>query len=159
MNSTIRWIARGLLITGALAVSALAQAAEGSGTATYIATWSEMTKLPAGRALQRVYLKTVLIVDKGDPLFNLQPQDCSGTVAISADGKVEDSAGSCTGVDKDGDNWWISYHNGPQGNVWTILGGTGKYKGFKGGGTTTELTAMADGRQVITWKGSWTLGK
>jgi hypothetical protein len=54
---------------------------------------------------------------------------------------------------------WISYHNGPQGNVWTILGGTGRYQGLKGGGTSTELAITADGRQHVCWKGSGTMVK
>ena len=159
MNSKLLRITSGLFITGALVVASVAQAADGGGTATYVTTWSEMIKLPGGRALQRAHLKTVIIVDKGDALFHLQPQDCSGSVALGADGKVEDSAGACSAVDKDGDTWWISYHNGPQGNVWTILGGTGKFKGLKGGGTSTELAMTGDGRQHITWKGSWTMMK
>jgi len=159
MNSKLLPIASGLFITGALILASVAQAAEGSGSATYVTTWSETTKLPGGRALQRAHFKSVIIVDKGDALFHLQPQDCSGSVALGADGKAEDSAGACSAVDKDGDTWWISYHNGPQGNVWTILGGTGKYKGMKGGGTSVDLVLTVDGRLVNSWKGSWTTTK
>jgi hypothetical protein len=153
------WPVCGLLITGALVVAPLAQAAEGGGTVTYVMTWTEMTKLPGGRALQRAYFKGVVLMDKADGPFHLSAQDCSGSVAIAADGKVENNAGSCSAVDKDGDTWWLEYHIGPQGDTWTIIGGTGKYKGMKGGGTTTELVQTADGRLVITWKGSWTIMK
>jgi hypothetical protein len=159
MNSKLMRIASGLFITGALALAPLAQAAEGGGTVTYVQTWSEVTKLPGGRSLQRAYLKGVILMDKADGLFHLQTQDCSGSTAIGADGKVDDSAGSCTAVDKDGDVWWLSYHNGPQGNTWTIIGGTGKYKGMKGGGTSVDLVLTADGRLVNSWKGSWTMMK
>lgn len=159
MNSKITWTVCGVLIAGALALSPLAQAAEGSGSVTYVTTWTQTMKQPGGRALQYAHLKGVILTDKADGPFHLSAQDCSGSVAIGADGKVEDSAGSCTAVDKDGDIWWLSYHDGPQEHTWAIIGGTGKYKGIKGGGTTTDLVLTADGRQVITWKGSWTMMK
>lgn len=159
MNSRMTRTVCGLLITGALAVAPLAQAAEGGGTVTYVTTWTEKTMLPGGRALQRYYQKGVVLMDKADGPFHLSAQDCSGSVAIGAGGKVENNAGSCSAVDKDGDSWWLEYHTGAQGDTWTILGGTGKYKGMKGGGTTAELVDTADGRLVITWKGSWTMVK
>jgi hypothetical protein len=37
------------------------------------------------------------------------------------------------------------------------MGGTGKYEGITGGGTTTPLAQMADGRTAITWDGHWTM--
>jgi len=40
------------LIGGALALSPLAQAAEGSGSVTYVTTWTQLMKQPGGRALQ-----------------------------------------------------------------------------------------------------------
>jgi hypothetical protein len=35
--------------------------------------------------------------------------------------------------------------------------GTGKFEGVKGGGTTTPLAQMPDGRSAIAWEGSWAL--
>lgn len=159
MNSNRMRIASYLFVTGALALAPLAQASEGGGTVTYVQTWSEVTKLPGGSSLQHAHLKGVILMDKADGLFHLQTQDCSGSTAINADGKVVDSAGSCTAVDKDGDVWWLSYHNGSQGNTWTFIGGTGKYKDIKGGGTSVYLLQTADGRFVNSWKGSWTTTK
>jgi hypothetical protein len=103
MNSKMTRTICGLLLTGALVVAPLAQAAEGGGTVTYITTWTEMTKLPGGRALQRTYSKGVILMDKADGPFHLSVQDCSGSVAIGADGKVENNVGSCSAVDKAGD--------------------------------------------------------
>jgi hypothetical protein len=37
------------------------------------------------------------------------------------------------------------------------MGGTGKYMGIKGGGTTKPLAQMANKRTAITWNGSWTM--
>lgn len=50
-----------------------------------------------------------------------------------------------------------AHHNGPDGNTWGFTGGTGKYEGITGGGTTTTLAQMADGRTAITWDGTWTM--
>jgi hypothetical protein len=47
-------------------------------------------------------------------------QDCSGSVAIGADDKFENNAGSCIAVEKDGDRWWLEYHVGPQAQSPTI---------------------------------------
>jgi hypothetical protein len=75
---------------------------------------------------------------------------------ISADGST-DGHGYCDAVDADGDRWWIWWNNTPESNRWGFIGGTGKYEGIKGGGTTTPLAQMADGRAAITWNGSWTM--
>jgi len=56
----------------------------------------------------------IILMDKADGPFHLQTHECSGSTAINGAGKVVDSAGSCTAVDKDGDAWWLSYYNGPQ---------------------------------------------
>jgi hypothetical protein len=57
----------------------------------------------------------VVLMDKTDGPFHLSAQDCSGSVAIGADGKFENNASSCSAVDKDGDTWWLEHHIGPQG--------------------------------------------
>ena len=37
------------------------------------------------------------------------------------------------------------------------MGGTGKFMGVKGEGTTTPLVQKADGSSVIAWDGTWTM--
>ena len=75
---------------------------------------------------------------------------------IAADGSTN-GHGYCDAVDADGDRWWIWWNNTPESNKWGFIGGTGKYEGITGGGTTESLAQMADGRAAITWDGHWTM--
>ena len=147
------------MVLGALVIVAgVGTAAEesASGTVTYIPVHSASEKLANGDTSQMMHLKGVVLTDDSSTSLHLAMQDCVGTTVIPADGAPPDGAGYCAGTDADGDLWWIWWHNGPDGNNWGFLGGTGKFKGIEGGGTTDQLVMGADGRQAISWKGSWT---
>jgi hypothetical protein len=127
----------------------------GSGTVTYIPASMENVERPDGTIFQRSHLKGVVVATDAAVPFHLSNQDCVGGNIIGADGALLDGHGYCDGVDADGDVWWIWWHNSVDENVWGFMGGTGKYEGIEGGGTTQVQSQSADGRMVITWEGTW----
>ena len=45
--------------------------------------------------------------------------------------------GVCDAIDADGDTWWLSFAAGGENiSAWKVGGGTGKYEGMTGAGTT-----------------------
>ncbi len=144
----------GGLFAGATA-TAQAPPTTGTGTVTYVPVTMETIDLPDGTKLQRSHLKGVVLATDANVPFHLSPQDCVGSNRIAADGQALGGAGYCDGVDRDGHVWWIWWKNAPSGNTWGFTGGSGKYSGVEGGGTTTPQMQGADGRLVIRWMGSW----
>lgn len=152
----ILWVSSvGALVS--LAVSSSIQAAEvkGSGSLIYVPVASETSKLPDGRIVQRSHIKGIVRADDTNVSFHLASEDCSGTTVIAADGNTAVGNGYCDAVDKDGDVWWLSWHSGPDGDTWAFIGGTGKYEGIKGGGTTKLEIRWPDGRLAMRWDGTW----
>lgn len=147
------------VLLGGLVVTATAAAQSpqrtGSGTATYVPATLETIDLPDGSKLQRSHLKGVVIAADATVPFHMSPQDCVGSNRISATGQVLGGSGYCDGMDRDGHVWWIWWKNAPSGNTWGFMGGTGKYDGIEGGGTTEPQYQGADGRLVINWTGRW----
>ena len=143
------------IVFGLLAAPAEAGEEKGSGTATYAPAAVETVQLANGSSVQRSHIKGIVLASDPSNSLHLASQDCFGTTLIAADGTAIGN-GYCDAVDADGDRWWLSWHNGPDGNTWEFTGGTGKYEGIKGGGSTKSLAQMADGRSAITWNGSWT---
>jgi len=147
-------IAMCTLIIGSLAAPASAGEEKGSGTATYAPAAVDTVQTADGGMVQRSHIMGIVLADDPSNSLHLASQDCFGTTVISADGTAI-ANGSCDAVDAASDRWWIWWHNGPDANTWGFMGGTGKYEGIKGGGTTTPLAQMADGRTAITWDGHW----
>lgn len=58
------------------------------------------------------------------------------------------TVGICTVIDKDGDVVWVWVNGSGPGTKsnWGIIAGTGKYVGATGGGTSTEIVPLGDGR-------------
>ena len=144
------------LVIGLLASPAQAGEETASGTVTYAPASMETVQTPDGGMMQRSHIMGIVLCDDPSALIHLASQDCFGTTVVSPDGTAV-ANGYCDAVDADGDRWWIWWHNGPKGNKWGFMGGTGKYEGIKGGGTTTSMAQMADGRSAINWEGHWTL--
>jgi len=143
-----------MLLAAAVATPSSAAEVKAAGSATYITVSSEST--PHGEmTLEREHSKTVILADDPNAPIHLSTQDCSGTNLIGADGVPIVASGYCDGADKDGDIWWIWFHNSAAGNKWGFLGGTGKFEGVTGGGTTEQQVFMPDGRLVIRWEGTW----
>jgi hypothetical protein len=128
---------------------------KGGGTVTYGPAEVENQSLPDGSMIQRSHIKGIVLSSDASSAMHLVAQDCFGTTLVSPSG-VATGNGYCDAVDGDGDRYWIWWHNGPRGNTWGFMGGTGKFEDVEGGGTTEQLAQMADGRVAITCEGTWT---
>ena len=131
--------------------AAAAREVKGDGTATYAIRTIANQNLGAGRKLRQSHLKGVLVAADRHHPFNLSTQDCNDAALIDKDGTPLRDYGVCTAVDKDGDVWWLKYGSKAGTGSWQVIGGTGKYQGMKGGGTTHNLLATRDGRLTIEW--------
>ena len=137
-------------------LDALAQSSmTGGGTLTFGQNSPEIVELADGRSLLRTSNSGVYVADDPTGPFHLATQDCRGTVVIGTDDSPPINRGYCDCVDADGDVWWISYTNNLDTGSWRILGGTGKFAGMEGGGSTEFLLNLPDGRLVLRWDGSW----
>ena len=83
--------------------------------------------------------------------------DCLGGSIIGPNGDTGNGAGYCDGIDKDGDVYFIWYRNDGADRRWGFLGGTGKFAGVDGGGTTEVVGGTPHGRVVVKWQGKWTM--
>lgn len=140
-----------LAAVAGLTVSATAGEMKGEGTASYIMHRIAATRLADGRTLSQAHLKGVILA--ADPAwpFNLSSEDCNDTSLVDHDGKLLKEYGECVAVDKAGDVLWLKYDGSDAGSTWQVIGGTGKYDGSTGGGTTKNLLATRDGRLAISW--------
>ena len=127
------------------AIPAQAQVTETSGTAVYVPVSVETVELPDGRTLARVRSVGYVMSDDSANPFRDSGQTCTGT-------NVGDVAsGYCDAIDSDGDLYWIAWNNGPVNGSWHLIGGTGKFAGMSGGGTSTAHPASAEGQYRIDW--------
>ena len=137
------------------APSVQAEEVEGGGSASYVTVSVEEFELAEGQPAIRVHQKGTLIAE-GTP-FHLGSQDCFSTVVLASEGPSIPLYGYCDSTDRDGDMWvvWIKDEQGG-GSIWGFLGGTGKYVGIEGGGTS-KVEMQSEDRMVVTWEGKWTL--
>ncbi len=135
------------------------QSSKGTGHVSYHQLFSTETQGKEGQIIQNVVNRGTIVSDDTDLPWHLATQTCSGTNILTENGEPVLSRGSCSMIDADGDVWFLSYHNEvAKENTWKITGGTGKYEGMTGGGTTTPLAASpADGSLTISYEGSWTM--
>ena len=132
-----------------------AQDVKGSGRVSYVPHASETFELPDGTAGQRLHLKGVVTANEPTNSIHFSTQDCFGTYLMNSDGTISSASGYCDGIDRDGHIWWIWWKGDQAGSSWGFLGGTGKYDGVEGGGTTKTELLSPDGRLVDSWEGSW----
>ena len=145
-----------IALAAALAAApALAGAEQGSGTVTYVTVQAEVADIGGGATVRRGHSKGVILADDPASVFHLATQDCTGATVIGADGAVLSDSGSCDAVDREGDTWALWYANDAAGRRWEIIGGTGRYAGMTGDGTTEVLLQTPDGRMTLRWSGSW----
>ncbi len=150
----------GIVVSCLLGASlAAAQEVKGKGHVVYVPHSTETFKLADGTPAMRMQSKGVVLAADPATSIHLSTQDCSGTYVMNVDGTMRTASGYCDGIDKDGHVWWIWWKGNQAGSNWGFLGGTGKYEGIKGGGTTKTEMQAADGRLVISWEGNWTTTK
>ena len=93
--------------------------------------------------------------------YNGMTGKCWGSVEIKVPGAS--GSGNCAFVNASGDknfNAWTVKGLGKDGallGTWTVVGGTGKYKGATGGGSFSSLADRTTGKFVNTVEGALTL--
>lgn len=128
-----------------------------TGTTIWVETSSEGTELANGHTVKRTTNEGISLSDDPKSVFHNAKQISSGSDIYDAAGELLGSYGYGEIRVSDGDLAFYSYSNSPETDaVWTIIGGTGKFAGITGGGTS-EAVHMGEGRQVHRWKGSWKL--
>ncbi|MEM8745034.1 MAG: hypothetical protein AAGF14_10400 [Pseudomonadota bacterium] len=125
-----------------------------SGINTYVPTESDVTPLTDEANLLRTKSRSVLVTEDTELPFYLSTQDCAGTYLLDANGQVDTGYGYCDVVDDDNDIWWLSWETKGDDGTWQVLGGTGKYEGMTGKGTSKVLSQSADGRFALRWEGT-----
>jgi hypothetical protein len=144
-------------LAAALLLSApLANAKEwkDGGTGTYVTASSSSVKQANGGTVVHETFKGIVLSNVPGSIINGTSQTGSGTSVLDADGNLVLSMGYADGVDRDGDVFWIWWKTTPEGRTWGYNGGTGKFKGIKGGGTTTLLAYFPGDRSAISWEGT-----
>jgi hypothetical protein len=137
------------------ASTAAAQDVSDMGHAVYVPTDLTKVELPDGTYAVEQSTQGYVLTDDRDSAFNRVAQDCTGTNIVAADGSPILASGYCSGRDTDGDMYWFSYWNGADRREWTLVGGTGKFEGISGGGTSEMVSMDAGGTFLVRWEGSW----
>ena len=127
------------------------------GTGTYIVTSSNSVAQPNGSTVVFQSFKGVVLSNDSKSILNLTSQSGAGTTVFDKDGNLVESNGYADGVDRDGDVFWIWWKTTPNGGTWGYTGGTGKFAGIKGGGTTKTLVNFPGDRWTISWEGNVSL--
>lgn len=157
MFATKRLRLAALAALSSLVIVASAEAAEfkGAGTNVYVPANSDVNQISEEMSLLRTQSRTIILSEDSEVPFHLAPQDCSGTYILDKDQEITGGNGYCDSVDSDGDVWWMWWKLDGEKGSWGVLGGTGKYDGMTGGGTTEILSQSPDGRFALQWEGSW----
>lgn len=130
--------------------SVQASAADWSGKAFYRPVSEETVKLSDGRTLVRSVVAGYVYADGAGNPFDMLHQTCSSTTVVAANGGGMEQFGHCDAMDANQNLFVISFHD----NEWRIEGGTGRFAGMKGGGTTKAIHTWPDGSYLISWSGT-----
>jgi hypothetical protein len=142
---------RKFILLAALAVAApVATAGDVSGNAIYRPVSTDVRAFVDGRTMTRSVEYGFVYGEGADNPFDKMTQNCF-TVSVAKPGSdVLEQFGHCEGLDKDEDLFILNFHN----DTWTIAGGTGKFAGMKGGGTTKVTETWSDGSYLVSWTGT-----
>jgi len=112
--------------------------------------------LPNGKKIRVGFRSHATIVDQSTK--EESSQWCTGEAQLNAAGEETIQAGYCGLVADNGDTLWLSFFvPSPRADgTWTVIGGTGRYDGASGGGTSTVASQRGDG-YAWTLKSSGTL--
>ena len=150
-------VAASLIIASISNTATKAGEFNGNGTVTYTVSTLEQMTAKSANSMALSHLRGVVLASDPTSPIHLSNQDCMGSTIPNETGAPLNGAGSCTGIDRDGDIWWIWYSNTSQSRDWGFIDGTGKFEGVKGNGTTSVLSASPNGRLAVTWQGKWTM--
>ncbi len=126
-------------------------------TTTYVGTISSTMTL-GERSVSLIELNGVSRNNSGGPMFDAMGDRC--LVMREAVGKDVSTRGTCTGVDRDGDQIFHTFEGkGPAGRH-VFVGGTGKYTGISGTADYTGQFIKAPDNHImtlVTHKADWKL--
>lgn len=123
------------------------------GTGTYVTVSSSSVKQANGNTVVHETFKGIVLSSVPGSIINGTSQTGTGTTVLDDKGNLVLSIGYADGVDADGDVFWIWWKTTPEKRTWGYNGGTGKFKGITGGGTTTLLAYFPGDRSAISWEG------
>jgi len=142
-----------ILLTGS--VGAAAASGSDGGTITYTIKHIDDQKLANDYMLSRDQYKGLMIAKDPATPFDNAAHNCLGSLVVNPGrGPPLQINGVCDGVDKDGDVFWMWFHDEGNTHTWSFMGGTGKFDGLTGEGTTSQISAGPN-QLVIGWEGSW----
>lgn len=130
----------GIFIAALAALCAFGQgaaAADSEGdNACVVDKWDEKTQDNGGKLVDYTGRCIIIPDDKTPPVA----EPCAGVYKYEQDGSWK-GTGTCTLIYKGGDTILTTWEEGSsrKEGVYTITGGTGKYKGAKGGGSYTYV--------------------
>jgi hypothetical protein len=127
----------------------------GGGNGFYAVESMEQTELPDGSIAVKVHQKGFVTGNTASNPFGTSIQDCTGSGTVGTDGSQGMTYGYCAGIDRFGDVFFIWWNTDGQAGNWGLMGGTGKFDGMTATGTTRQLTEWSDGRNIISWEGTW----
>jgi hypothetical protein len=137
----------------ALAVVAHAGEIKMSGENVVMAGPSTTTELPNGLTYLTVSNTSVLRTAKVGAPFDKAVMSCLGSCTMDANGENGLCMGSCSGHDRDGDLFMLTW-DGFTGGGWAMAAGTGKWAGSTGGGTWEVSGQLAEGLSLNSWTGT-----
>lgn len=149
-------LAFGFLV-GAAAQAQAQQQGQGSGRTTGVPVTDVTLQAPDGRTIQRQTFSGFSIADDPGNPFHQTNVTCTFTTAVAADGETVSQGAFCDGIDRDWDVFWLWGRGNQDGGTWSLIGGTGKFEGIEGGGTSTTAATWPDGKIIFSWEGSWTM--
>jgi hypothetical protein len=129
----------------------------GGGTITFVGFHIGERPVAGGMTLGQDHLRGVVLADDPANPMHMAAHDCIGGSIFNPAGEEDKGAGYCDAIDADGDVAFIAYFNHGDDRTWVFLGGSGKFDGIEGGGTTAVVGGTPDGRVVIRWDGVWTM--
>ena len=128
---------------------------KGGGNGFYAVDSIEEQVMQDGSMIVTVHQKGFVTGNTPTNPFGTSVQDCTGRVKVAADGTEGEVHGSCIGVDRFGDVFYIWFKTDGMDGTWGLMGGTGKFAGMSADGTSRQLTEWSDGRNIISWEGAW----
>jgi len=138
------------MLLAALAVAApVATAGDVAGHAIYRPVSADTKSLTDGRTMTRSTEGGFVYGDGAGNPFDKMIQNCFSISLAKPGSDAAEQFGHCEGLDKDEDLFVLYFH----GDTWTIGGGTGKFAGMKGGGTSKVIQTWSDGSYLISWIG------
>ncbi len=153
MKNMVRAQAVAALVFAVSATGLHAKEMKISGTVEYEAPKTETMSF-GGETLFNLRMPGIVRDDGMTAAIDGNDQICFGTMTGTEDGKLSYGTGYCVQTDADGDVWWLTWTGEPGATEWTLAGGTGKFAGAQGHGTTKLVSQADDGAMTVRYDGT-----